>query len=73
MKLSDAVKWAEDYGYETAEEIKLKSGEAVYLLVGNGAVGLPRYLHDRGELFELSSDEESMELFDEPEYMDEER
>lgn len=70
MTLSDAIEWARSAGYETAERLKLKSGETVYLLVGGGKIGLPRYLHDRGEIFELSSDGESMDLFNEPEYMD---
>ena len=71
MTLQDAIRWAEDAGYDTAEELELASGEMVYLLVGGGKIGLPRYIRDVGGVFVLSDDDESMALFREPAFLDE--
>lgn len=72
MTLQDAIEMAVSFGYETAKAIELRSGETVYLLVGGGRIGLPRFIRDVGGLFVLSSDEESMALFDEPSFLVEE-
>lgn len=70
MTLENAIRWAVDAGYETAEELELKSGEVVYLLVGGGKIGLPRYIRDVDGFFELSDDAESMALFREPAFLE---
>lgn len=71
MTLDEARDRAREWGWDDAEELVLLSGETVYLLVGEGMIGLPRYIHDVGGLALLSTDEESMALFDEPAYLDE--
>lgn len=71
MSIEEASTWARDAGYETAEEIRLRSGETVYLLVGGGKIGLPRFIRDLGGVFVLSSDEESRSLFHEPAFLEE--
>lgn len=70
MNLTDAIEWAKGNGYETAEQLKLKSGETVYLLIHEGKIGLPRYIRDVGGFLKLSTDEESMKLFDEPAFLE---
>ena len=71
MTLQDAIRWAEEAGYDTAEELALSSGETVYLLVGGGKIGLPRFIRDVGGVFILSDDDESRALFREPAFLDE--
>lgn len=57
-------------GFADVSELVLRSGETVYLLdAGGGRVGLPMYLHYVDGLLMQSTVEESMALFDEPEFI----
>lgn len=59
-------------GFASVEELVLRSGETIYLLVADTAkVGLPQYLHYVDGLLMQSTAAESLDLFDEPAYMDE--
>ena len=62
---------ASEMGYVTAEELRLRSGKTVYLLVPeDGAiVGLPQYLHYVDGVLVQSNAKESMALLDEPDYI----
>lgn len=73
MTLREAIDEAIAMGYEGAEEITLSSGETVYLLMaGDGAIiGLPTYIHEVDGIVVASTYEESMALFDEPNYLKE--
>lgn len=56
-------------GFEGVEEVTLKSGETVYVMVaGDAKIGLPIYLHYVDELLVPSTGEQAMALFDEPDY-----
>lgn len=69
---AEVTKEAKAMGFLTAEELVLRSGETVYLLISDAAkVGLPQYLHYVDGLLVQSTHAESMALFDEPAYMDE--
>lgn len=69
-RLIEANEWAKAHGFDSAEEFTLKSGEVVYLMQSEGNIGLPRYArYLGGGDFEASTDEESMALFDEPDYL----
>lgn len=67
----DADIWAKNHDYETTEELQLRDGSIVYLLQPkDGAViGLPRYIKKTPFGFDVSTDDESMNLFNEPDYM----
>lgn len=71
MTLRKAVAWAVEHGYDTAEELELSSGETVYLLVSDAVIGLPRYVRDVDGALMLSNDDESMALFREPAFLEE--
>ena len=59
-------------GYVSAEELVLRNGETIYLLIADGGkVGVPQYLHYVDGLLMQSTHAESMALFDEPAFMDE--
>ena len=59
-------------GFAGVDEIVLRSGETIYLLIaGGGKVGVPQYLHYVDGILTQSTHAESMALFDEPAYMDE--
>lgn len=59
-------------GYASVEELVLRSGETIYLLVSDAEkVGMPQYLHYVDGLLVQSTAAESLALFDEPAYMDE--
>lgn len=59
-------------GFTAVEELVLRSGETIYLLVADAAkVGLPQYLYYVDGLLMQSTAAESLALFDEPAYMDE--
>ena len=59
-------------GYVSAEELVLRNGETIYLLIADGGkVGVPQYLHYVDGLLMQSTNAESMALFDEPAFMDE--
>lgn len=60
---------AMDAGFDSVEELTLRSGETVYLLQSEGIIGLPMYLHYVDGILMLSTREESLALFDEPDYM----
>lgn len=69
-RLREANEWAKTHGFKSAEELALKSGEVVYLMQSDGNIGLPRYArYLGGGDFEASTDEESMALFEEPDYL----
>ena len=69
-RLREANEWAKTHGFDSAEELTLKSGEVVYLLQSEGNIGLPRYARPiEGGGFVASTDEESMALFEEPDYL----
>lgn len=58
-------------GFPKVEELVLRSGETIYLLVADAAkVGLPQYLHYVDGLLMQSTHAESMALFSEPAYME---
>lgn len=65
----DILEHASLLGFEKLETIKLKSGEEVYLIQTEGIVGIPMYLHHVNGIVGLSTYDESMALFNEPEYM----
>lgn len=65
----EITKEAMDAGFNSVEELTLMSGETVYLLQSSGATGLPMYLHYVDGILMLSTREESLALFSEPEYM----
>lgn len=67
----DILEYASLLGFEKLETIKLKSGEEVYLIQTSGIVGLPMYLHYVDGTVGLSTHDESMALFEEPDYMKE--
>lgn len=56
-------------GFDSVERIALTSGETAYVLVGDGKIGLPMYLHHVDGVVMLSTHDESMRLLDEPEYI----
>lgn len=60
---------AEAMGAEGLEEITLSSGEVVYLLRFDGKVGTPVYLHYADGIIVTSTHDESMSLFNEPDYI----
>jgi len=66
---NDILEYASLMGFDELEEVKLRGGEIVYLIQQEGAVGLPMYLHVVDGIVKLSTYEESMELFSEPDYM----
>lgn len=69
---ADVTNEARAMGFANVEELVLRSGETIYLLVADAAkVGLPQYLHYVDGLLVQSTHAESMALFDEPAYMDE--
>lgn len=65
----DIQEYASLLGFDELEEITLRSGEKVYLVKDEGIVGIPMYLHNVGGIVRTSTYDESMELFDEPEYV----
>lgn len=67
----DIYEYASALGFDELEEIGLESGETVYLIQQDGVVGLPMYLHIVDGIVRLSTHEESMKLFNEPEYIGE--
>ena len=67
----DILEYASLLGFEKLETIKLKSGEEVYLIQTSGIVGLPMYLHYVDGIVRASTPDESMALFEEPDYMKE--
>lgn len=59
-------------GFAGVEELVLRSGEIIYLLVADDVkIGVPQYLHYVDGLLMQSTHAESMALFNEPAYMDE--
>ena len=68
----DIQEYASLLGFDELDEITLRSGEKVYLVQTDGIVGLPMYLHDLSGIVRLSTYDESMALFYEPDYMGEE-
>lgn len=59
-------------GFAKVEELMMRSGETIYLLVADAVkVGLPQYLHYVDGLLMQSTAAESLALFNEPAYMDE--
>lgn len=73
MGKAEADAWAVENGYETTEELHMSNGGTVYLLQPkDGAlIGIPRYIRETELGFVVSTDDESMALFDEPDYMGE--
>lgn len=67
----DILEHASMLGFEKLETIALRSGEEVYLVQADGIVGPPIYLHYVDGTIELSTHDESMALFEEPDYMKE--
>lgn len=65
---SDIREYASLLGFDELDEITLRSGEKVYLVKAEGIVGLPMYLHNVDGIVRTSTYEESMRLFNEPEY-----
>ena len=65
---SNIREYASLLGFDELDEITLRSGEKVYLVKTNGVVGLPMYLHNVDGIVRTSTYEESMRLFNEPEY-----
>lgn len=59
-------------GYVSVSEIRLRSGETVYLLISDNAkIGLPMYLHYVDEAIAMSTYDESISLLGEPEFLKE--
>jgi hypothetical protein len=67
----EADAWAKSNGYEETDEIRMRSGETAYLLqpADGHVIGIPRYIRHTEQGFIMSNYEESMALFDEPDYM----
>ena len=72
MILAEVTREAKLMGFASVEELVLRSGETIYLLVADGGkIGVPQYLHYVDGLLVQSTHAESMALFDEPAFMDE--
>ena len=67
---SEIIDYAATLGLGDLEEIRLKSGESVYLIQDSGIAGTPMYLHYVDDVVVLSTHDESMALFEEPDYME---
>lgn len=65
------LEYASLLGFDELEEVTLEGGETVYLIQQEGIVGLPMYLRETDGIVTMSSYEESMALFQEPDYMKE--
>lgn len=65
----DILETADAMGFDGVEEMTLTGGETAYILIGDGRIGLPMYLHYVDGAVTLSTYEESMRLLDEPEYI----
>lgn len=65
----DILETADTMGFDSVEKMTLTDGETVYILIGDGKIGLPMYLHHVDGVATLSTYEESMRLLEEPEYI----
>lgn len=65
----EVLDYAAMLGLGDLDEITLRNGEHVYLIQDMGIAGTPMYLHYVDDTITLSTHEESMALFDEPDYM----
>ncbi len=66
---------AAEFGFEKVRELRLRSSETVYLLIADTdeVIGIPMYLHYVNDMLMASNYEQSMALFDEPEFMEDTR